>query len=272
MTARLACPLDAARGLLRRACGVELGPAREKVVRDRLAALAAREGGATFEALVGRAVADPGGAVARQVVEALLNHDTRFFRDRRAFAFFADHLPAPAGEPFRVWSAGCSTGQEAYSLALAVRERAPDLWPRLELVASDASTAALARARAGTFTRSEVNRGLPARLLVKWFTECGRRWRIDPALRGRMRFEQLDLTGPWPARPAFDAVFCCHVLVWLEERRRAPLLDRLAGALRPGGRLFLGASEPVLRLPRGLVREPAAPAQILRRPADGGAA
>ncbi len=270
MTVQVHCPLARARTLLRRACGVALGPDADDFVRDRLTTLAATDLGATngtgsHHDLVDRAVADPCGPVARQVVEALLNHDTRFFRDPDAFAAFGAELPSSLERPYRVWSAGCATGQEAYSIALCVRECAPHLWARLEIVASDVSTAALARARAGVYTRSEINRGLPARHLVSRFAECGPRWKIDPELCDRIWFERLELTAVWPARPAFDAIFLCHVLLWLDASERGPLLARTAQALRPGGRLFLGASEPVLELPSELKTDGTTRAHVLRR-------
>ncbi len=188
-------------------------------------------------------------SLATRVVEALLNNETSFFRDREAFAAIGrDVIPAlsktrPA-KKLNIWSAGCSTGQEAYSLAIttAENERFQD-WDFL-LVATDVSAEAIARGKAGRYSRFEIQRGLPIRQMLRWFREEGEEWHASAELRRRIRFQQHHLFDPPPGR--FDLVLCRNVLMYFAATDRARGFDRLAAALNPGGLLVLGAGETVL--------------------------
>ncbi|MFC3558568.1 CheR family methyltransferase [Sphingomonas qilianensis] len=221
-----------------------LGP----VLRDR--------GIDTLEHLAARVGADEDPALADHIVDALLNQESSFFRDPAVMeligaAVQARRIASPT-RSVRLWSAGCSTGQEPLSLAMMVAEqtevgpasgaagRAP------EIVASDVSGAALARARSGMFTQFEIQRGLSVRRMVRWFDAVGSDWMAKPDLVRTIAFRRANLIGDELPVGRFDVILCRNVLMYLSPPRRAEVLARLAGVLRPDGLLVLGAGETVI--------------------------
>ncbi len=238
-----------ARALLRRRTGIDLGPERSYVVGVRLGVLASRLGLAA-PALPARARLEP--AVEDAVVEALLNHESAFFRDWEPFeALRREVLPAVLREargPARIWSAACATGQEPYSIAMLLHELLGDGAPaRAALLASDVSEAALSRARAARYSRFEVNRGLSARHLLQHFEQEGPdAWRLRASVRDLVRFERINLIDPLPPRGQQDVILLRNVMIYLGAAERAALLARIRAALRPGGWLLLGGAESVL--------------------------
>ncbi len=228
--------------------GQQLLPSRAWRIDTALRPLMRELDCASLDALTGRlAVGDF--SLATRVVEALLNNETSFFRDREAFASIGrDILPAlAASRPSRrlsIWSAGCSTGQEAYSLAMLTAEE-PKLndW-EVSLTATDVSAEAISRGKAGRYTRFEIQRGLPIRQMLRWFREEGDEWHASVMLRRRVRFLQHHLFDPPPGR--FDLILCRNVLMYFSATDRARGFDRLAAGLVPGGLLVLGAGETVL--------------------------
>jgi chemotaxis protein methyltransferase CheR len=206
---------------------------------------------AGLDALVSRLASGADPALAGRVVEALLNNESSFFRDATAF----DQLDREALEDLRhsraskrnlrIWSAACSTGQEAYSLAMLLRD-AGQRWAgwTFDILATDASASMVARARQGRFSRFEIQRGLPARTMLRWFREDGDDWVADPALARDIRFGEHDVRLPAPGR--FDLILCRNVLMYFPVPVRTQVFDHLAAALDPGGILMLGAGETVL--------------------------
>jgi chemotaxis protein methyltransferase CheR len=197
------------------------------------------------------ALADGSGAgLADQVVDALLNNESSFFRDAPVFDAVADVLAERAAAErgrLRVWSAGCSTGQEPYSLVMLLAERveAGTLRELPEIVASDVSDTALVRARAGRFSQFEIQRGLPVRRMLRWFDTAGDDWVAKSDLVRPVAFRRHNLASD-AAPGRFDVVLCRNVLMYFgpEVRRRA--LATLAAGLKPGGVLVLGAGETVI--------------------------
>lgn len=190
-------------------------------------------------------------ALTTRVVEALLNNETSFYRDRDVFTLVEGQL-LPALQQVRgtqqridIWCAGCSTGQEPYSLAMIFGEAALRWrdWT-VSIVGTDVSASAVTRAKAGRFSRFEIQRGLPVRGMLRWFKEVGEEWQAVAELRRGVRFQKHNLFDPPPGR--FDVIFCRNVLMYfsLQDRRRA--FERLAEALTPEGLLVLGAGETVL--------------------------
>ncbi len=213
----------------------------------RLGALARREGEASVETLVARlrAGGDPG--LAASAVEALANGETSFFRDRHVFDRLQNELlPALAlrrpGRPLRVWSVGCGTGQEVYSLALAAAAAGPGA-PVVELFASDLSERALQKARAGLFSHFEVQRGLPIRLLLAHFEKVDDLWRASARLRGAVRWAQFNLMDDLSRIGPFDVVLCRNVLNGFSPDAAASALHRLEGVVAADGCLVLGPGE-----------------------------
>lgn len=194
--------------------------------------------------LVGR---EPG--LGDQIVDALLNNETSFFRDAGVIEMVVDAVVAAAagGRRLRLWSAGCSTGQEPLSLAMALAERCEsDALQMPEILATDVSDAAIARARAGRFTQFEIQRGLPTRRMLRWFeAQRDGDWLADPALLRHISFRRLNLAAPWSIG-RFDIILCRNVLLYLGPAIKTAVFERFAGALRGGGLLVLGAGETVL--------------------------
>ncbi len=183
-----------------------------------------------------------------QIVDAILNGETSFFRDAAMFAMLDQALAArhdPAHR-IRLWSAGCATGQEALSLAMMLAEggRRAQLLP--EVVGTDISAAALGRAKAARYTQFEIQRGLPIRSLLKWFDEVDGDWRARPELIRRVQYRRLNLVADAPPPGRFDAVLCRNVLLYLSPAAKARALVTLAAATRPGGLLLLGAGEAMI--------------------------
>jgi chemotaxis methyl-accepting protein methylase len=219
--------------------GIELGDG----LRERLAAYldgAARARGQTPARFAAGLAGDPG--AFQEVLDRVTVQESGFFRHPDQFAALArEVLPALDG-PMVVWSAGCANGQEAYSLAM---ELAASGVPDWRVVATDISATAVARARAGRYSSTELA-GLPA-THRHWLRPSGSLWEVDPALRHRVRVERANLTARFPVGPGrCQVVFCRNVLIYLSRPVTESFLDRLADWLAPGGLVFLGYSEAVL--------------------------
>lgn len=205
------------------------------------------------------------------LAEAVANGETSFFRGAATWRMLGERLlpelvERTRGErALRAWSAGCSTGQEPYSLAMLARERLGDerLPRRVEILATDLCEAALERARGGSFTSSEVARGLSPERLRRHFRVRGGGWEIRPEVRALVRFRRLNLARPWPFLAPFDLMLLRHVLVHLTEPARAAVLRGARRALRPGGYLILGVGETA---GEGFEQVPADPSGAAFRP------
>ena len=239
--------LDFLQKLVQGRCGLSLRGDKGYFAESRLGDLARREGLDSVEALLERLREAPDERLAAATAEALAVTDTAFFRDGPAFNRLGQEvLPAlalGAGDGVvQVWSAGCSTGQEAYSLAMLAEEHSPPL--RLEIVATDLSERVLEKAHSGLYTQFEVQRGLPIRLLLKYFEKAGEMWAITPRLRAAIRWRRLNLVEERRSRRRFDLILCRNVLSYFEPELRERVLAQLLSALAPGGYLVLGAGEP----------------------------
>ena len=189
-------------------------------------------------------------ALAQQVVEALLNNETYFFRDRAMFDQLSRSvLPALADRRqgtrrLSIWSVGCSTGQEAYSLAMLFAEQ-PLRWRdwTIDILGTDVARSVVMAAREGNFSQFQIQRGLGVAQMVSFFEETRTGWRAAEALRNMIRFEPHNLldTAPDPGR--FDLILCRNVLLYFDRPTRQRAFERLASALAPDGRVMLGAGE-----------------------------
>ena len=239
--------LDFLQRLVQGRCGLSLRGDKVYFAESRLGGLARREGLASVEALLQTLRASPDERLAAATAEALAVTDTAFFRDGAAFdRLRAQVLPAlagPSGERVvQVWSAGCSTGQEAYSLAMLAEAHDPPL--RMDIVATDLSERVLEKAHSGLYTQFEVQRGLPIRLLLKHFEKAGEMWAITPRLRSAIRWRRLNLIEERRSRRQFDLILCRNVVSYFEPDVREKVLAQFLPALSPGGYLMLGAGEP----------------------------
>jgi len=241
-----AADFDYVREVVQADSALALADGKEYLVETRLAPLAASAGLATIGDLVAK-LRSGAADLRRAVVEALATHETQFFRDMHPFeALRTEVIPALLREdPTRrltLWSAAASGGQEAYSLALLLREHFPDI-SSPTILATDISRAVLAQAEAGRFSQLEVNRGLPASLLVKHFDRAGLEWQLRDDVRRMVTFRQLNLAGPLTAVPRMDVIFLRNVLIYFNTEAKKALLERVGEVLRPGGLLFLGSAE-----------------------------
>ena len=196
-----------------------------------------------------------------RVVEALTTNETSWFRDIHPFTAMERHvIPSmlesrAATRTLTIWSAACSSGQEPYTLAMLLRERFPQLagW-RVRIVATDISQEMVERTARGRYSQAEVNRGLPAPMMVRWFDRDGLDWVVKPELRAMVEPRPLNLATHWGALPAFDVVFLRNVLIYFSVETKRQILDRLRQTLRPDGALFLGAAESTLGIHDGYER------------------
>jgi chemotaxis protein methyltransferase CheR len=256
--------------LLRALSGLELTSDRRDLVASRLMPLARRRSLASLDALA-RVLDEEGEPLALEIAEAMASSDTAFFRDRATFAMIRDLIlprlvALKAGSRrLRLWSAGCSTGQEAYSLAMILAGLGPRIagWD-VELIATDFSERFLEKARSGLFSQFEVQCGLPVRLLLEHFAREGDGWRIAPALRERVAFRRANLLDECPRFGTFDLILCRNVLWRFCAEERAETMDRLIARLAPGGTLVLGAEEGCLGADERLVVQPGAQAVFSR--------
>ncbi|WP_309661349.1 protein-glutamate O-methyltransferase CheR [Sphingomonas sp.] len=251
--------------LLEARTGQQLTMSRRWRIETALAALLRERGIATLDELITILVMGREPSLTNQVIEALLNNETYFFRDRTPFDLLAAHaLPTlakrhAASRRIRIWSAGCSTGQEAYSLAMLFAENAL-AWHgwTIDILATDVSTSAIDRARSGAYTQFEVQRGLGIKQMIRWFEECEDGWRAVEALRKPVRFQVHNLLEKPPQPGDFDIVLCRNVLLYLSAEKRTLAFERLSSAMAPNGWLMLGAGETVIGQTRKLAADPKA--------------
>lgn len=221
--------------------GQQLSPDRAWRVETLLRPVLAMRNLPTLSALVAALPND--GALGDDVIAALLNHETSFFRDAGVIegAMAALREQAGARRP-RVWCAACATGQEPLSVAMLLAEDQV----RADIVATDVSGEAIRRAREGTYSQFEIQRGLPIRRMMRWFEGAGEQWQASAELLSAITYRRQNLAAD-PAPPGqFDLILCRNVLYYLAPAARERVLARLAEALRPGGLLLLGAGETVI--------------------------
>ena len=262
---------DFFRGYLRERSAIALEGGKEYLVETRLLPLARREGLASVEELLRKLRAEPHGTLQLSVVEALTTNETSFFRDWKPFeALRSKILPEAllrrsAERRLDVWSAACSSGQEPYSLALLLREHFPVLatWD-VHIHCTDLSQEMVARTRAGRFRQIEVNRGLPAALLVKHFRQDGDEWVVADEFRKRLSVSQLNLATAWPALPQMDVILLRNVLIYFELPTRKSILEKMRQKMSAGSALFLGSAETTIGIHDGFKREEAAGATYFR--------
>lgn len=241
--------------LVRERSAIVLEPGKTYLVESRLSPIAREHGMHTVDELV-EALRRPGSqALTRKVVEAMTTNETSFFRDMHPFdALKTQIFPELINNRSRertltIWSNACSSGQEVYTIAMILREHFPQLngW-RVKLVASDLSSQILAKAKEGTFNQTEVNRGLPLPMLLKYFTKSGLTWRIKDEIRNMVDFCEINLVEPWPNLPPMDVIFLRNVLIYFSPETKKEILGKVRRAMRPDGYLFLGGAETTMNL------------------------
>jgi chemotaxis protein methyltransferase CheR len=241
--------------LVRKHSAIVLEPGKEYLVETRLATLSRQEGFTSLAHLVADLRAHPANGTHLRVVEAMTTNETSFFRDVHPFdALRQSVLPEliakrQAQRELVIWCAACSSGQEPYTIAMTIRQHFPALasW-NIKIIATDLSTEILAKAKQGRYSQLEVNRGLPATCLVKYFRKVGTEWEIVDDIRRMVDLRVLNLAEAWPALPAIDLVFMRNVLIYFDVSTKKTILGRIRRVLRPDGYLFLGGAETTMNL------------------------
>ncbi len=244
------------RELVKRYSAISLDDSKGYLVSSRLLPVAREEGFASVSQLITHLRSRPYGAVHTRVVEAIATTETSFFRDFHPFEALREHVLPELIRQRRtttgmvsIWCAACSSGQEPYSMAMTLREVIPD--PNactIQLLASDLSEKMLGRARSGIYQQLEVNRGLPARYLVRFFEQHGSYWHVRSNLRSMVTFFQHNLDGDWAKIPQVDILLLRNVLIYFDIETRRRILRQIRRHLKPDGFLVLGAAETTLNL------------------------
>ncbi len=243
--------------LLAARTGQHLTESRRWRVNSALGGIFREHGISNVDQLVCLLAAPPRGPespdLAQEVVEALLNNETYFYRDKPTF----DQLPTEilpelakrrqGSKRLSIWSAGCSTGQEVYSLGMLFADQA-EQWRgwTIDILGTDVSHRAINAARSGLYSQFEVQRGLGVTQMLRHFDETPSGWHIRDDARRIVRFRQHNILGPHPGRVPFDLVLCRNVLLYFDRDTRSEAFARLASAVLPDGFLMLGAGETVI--------------------------
>ena len=264
--------------LVYRRSAIVIEDGKEYLVESRLAPLARAEGFESIDDMIAKLRAQPAHGLHTKVIEAMTTNETSFFRDQSPFeAMKKEILPAlrkarASSRRLRIWSAACSAGQEAYSIAMLLRESNPELltWD-VRIVGTDLSSAMVSRAKEGVYNQIEVNRGLPAALLVKYFERKGVNWQIKQSLRDIFECKQMNLVDPWPGMPPCDVIFLRNVLIYFDVPTKRVILSRIRQVLAPDGYLFLGGAETTIKVDESFERFQVDKA-VYYRPGGAGAA
>lgn len=250
--------------LLQTRTGQQLTMSRRWRIETALKSIMRERNILTLDQMIATLISGREPGLTDQVVEALLNNETYFFRDRTPFDTLLNgplkrlQQNRARGKKLSIWCAGCSTGQEAYSLAMSFAED-PLRWAgwKIDIVGTDVSRSAIERARAGLYSQFEVQRGLPVKQMMRWFEERdGQQWQIAPQLRHAVRFEVRSLTDVPPQPASFDILLCRNVLLYFSAPMRRNVFARLAEASRPDAVLMLGAGETVIGQTDAFVSDP----------------
>ena len=267
---------DFVRDLVYRRSGIVLEPGKEYLVEARLTTVVRQEKLDSIPALVAKLRSSVASPLQTRVIEAMTTNETSWFRDIHPFeALKKVVLPEllakrAATRSLSIWCAASSTGQEPYTIAMSLLDAIPriDDW-KISFVATDISSEMVAKSKAGRYNQIEINRGLPATLLVKHFTKHGLEWEISQRLRSMIDFRELNLTMPLAGIPECDIVFMRNVLIYFDADTKKRILANVRRLLRPDGCLFLGSAETTMGLDDAYERVPIEKSGIYRPRAAG---
>jgi len=256
---------------LYRESGLVLENGKNYLLESRLIPIVKRQKMSTLNDLCAALQRNPKNGLHREVVEAMTTNETMFFRDTTLWRELKTTILPELIElrkqtrRLRFWSAASSSGQEAHSLAMALIEMGLGGWD-VQILGTDLSQPVVERARSGQYSQLEVNRGVPAPYLVKYFTRNGLQWEVKDEVKRWVRFEQLDLRQKLTAYGSFDIVFCRNVLIYFDVPTKQRILKEIRGTLFRGGYLVLGSAETVLNLDNSFERRSLTRASFYRVP------
>jgi chemotaxis protein methyltransferase CheR len=245
--------IDAVCELVEDLCGIALDGSKSYLIESRLAHIVKREGLESYADLVRRAQVPGANSLVADVIDAITTNETLFFRDRSPFEALR-HKVVPEiidarstggrSPRIRIWSAACSTGQEPYSIAIALSQLIPDIekW-NISILGTDISDACIAKARLGVFAEHEITRGLTPEFKSAHFKPCEGGWKINDNIRQLGSFQNRNLLDPFAALGKFDVIFCRNVAIYFSHHKRTDLFLRLTNSLATDGALFVGSSE-----------------------------
>ena len=248
--------IDAVCKMVDELCGIYLDDSKDYLIEGRLARLVKEHGCENYVELTRKVRSLP--ALKDQVINAITTNETLWFRDNSPFEalrhkIFPELIDAKSGSvfprKFRIWSAACSTGQEAYSMTMAFADVVPDFadWD-LQIYGTDISSQAVAQAQKGEYSNLEVSRGLTQKYQSAYFLRKGENWQVNDVLRSHCKFEVRNLLKPLTGVGKFDVIFCRNVAIYFTPEDRKTLFNNLAKALNPGGWLFTGSGESLADL------------------------
>ncbi|MDH5772780.1 MAG: protein-glutamate O-methyltransferase CheR, partial [Rhodospirillaceae bacterium] len=232
--------------------GLVLTPDKVYLVETRLMPVARRHGFGTIDEIISRLRTSGGNDFAVEITEAMTTNESLFFRDGTPFTIFSEKILPELikrradKKKFRIWCAACSSGQEPYSLSMLISDRKKDItgWAP-EIFATDISHDILDRAKKGSFTQLETQRGLPIQRLVDHFVQDGEYWKLNKDIIDLVKFEYFNLLDSVDGLGRFDVVFCRNVLIYFDIETKKQVLDKISSVLAPDGVILLGGSESV---------------------------
>ena len=216
--------------------------------------IALEEGLETVEQLVAHARKSNSSRLGDRLTEAMTINETFFFRDLHPFnalqnTIVPEILERKKDKTLKIWTAACSSGQEPCTIGILLREHFPELsdW-KVRITASDISDKVLRKAKSGAYTQFEVNRGMPVKLLVKYFSRNGDQWTVKNEVRDLMEFKKVNLAKPWFMADKFDIVFIRNVLIYFSVDTKTSILSRIHRSMDPNGYMFLGGGESLINV------------------------
>jgi chemotaxis protein methyltransferase CheR len=229
-------------------CGINLHDGKEGLVKGRLMKRLRQLDIGSFDEYLRFVEHDKSREELTAMIDALTTNKTSFFRESQHFDFLRDQvLPElrSKGNPIRIWCAGCSSGEEPYTLAIVLREAIPEL-DKIDarILATDISTRVLKTAREGMYDPAHVS-DIPADLRQRYFDVVPGGYRVKPSLSSIVQFARLNLMEPWPMKGHFNAIFCRNVMIYFDKPTQKTLVQRFWDCLQPGGYLFVGHSESI---------------------------
>ena len=243
-----------------RSSGIVLDDSKRYLLETRLTPIVRKQNLKSINELCALLRTTKQSKITQEITEAMTTNETFFFRDAAPFKLLREKILPPlieerkSSRQLSFWSAAASSGQEAYSLAMVLLEMNLKDW-KIEIFGTDLAEKVLDRAREGKYIQIEVNRGLPAPYLVKYFNRQGLEWQIKDELRRMVRFQQFDLRQSMRGLGPFDVVLCRNVLIYFDVETKKSILRQIEGTLRRGGSLLLGAAETTMNLNTSLERQ-----------------
>ena len=264
--------------LVKQKSAITLGPGKEYLVESRLMTVARDQGQSVNEYIHTKRTA-LNHADTELIVEALTTNETSWFRDSLPFSALTQHIVPELYKTrttmgaLKIWSAACSTGQEPYSIAMTLKDyfeastfSGPK--PIIDITATDLNHQVLDRCRTGKYSQLEINRGLPATHLVRYFHRAGTHWEINQDIRSMVKFTKHNLLDAPPATGPFDVIFLRNVLIYFDVATKLAVLKKAHSVLRPGGFLVLGAAETTVGLDDSWIRVPVGRSSVYQKAAN----